>query len=169
MDKNRLKKNLQRLLLVLASLFIIIIFALTIFAWQLKSGNLLQLSSGQIMTRSQYLKTYPPEGTIFEAKNTPQEVYAEFYRLIMAEDYEKAVLLIDGDNLSRREMYLKIFSNDSDWLKKFKNKLPQELDLTKLEIEGNNASYNWDWADDEYHSISFSKNQNGFWEIKDIF
>ncbi len=160
-----MNKKLKNVLLVI----VIILVSVFVFrAWQIKTGRMIKLENGNWISRADFLKRYPPEGTIFPDNNTPFDTYNQFYALIQKGDYENAVLLIDNGDPNRRDVYLKNFKIGGDWLIKWKSHLPQTIESSKLKIDGNGAVYQWDWGDGIHHPFDFSKNQNGLWYIENI-
>jgi hypothetical protein len=150
---------------------VVFVLAVALFSfrlWQIKSGRIIKLENGNWISRENFIKAYPPEGTIFPDKNTPFDTYDQFYALIQKGDYDNAVFLINDVDKSRRGMYLKDFKKGGDWLVKWKSHLPLKLDASRLKIEGNYATYNWDWSDGEHHPMDFSKDMDGLWKIDNI-
>lgn len=163
-----MKKTLK---IVLQVLFGILVLALILFffrLWQIKSGRIIKLENGTWMTRTDFIKLYPPEGTIVPDKNTPFDTYDQFYALIQKGDYDNAVLLIDDGDKNRRINYLSALQAGGERMEIWKKDLPQKLDTKEIEIKGNFATYHWNRKDNKYHSIEFSKGQDGLWKIDNI-
>lgn len=163
-----MKKTLKIVWQVLLALLVLFIIIFAFRAWQIKTGRIMKLENGNWISRADYIKAYPPEGTIFPDKNTPFETYDQFYALIQKGDYENAVLLIDDGDKSRQPWYLTNLKKGGKSVDKWKNELPLKLNVENLQITGNHAKFNWDKKDGYFHSIDFTKKQDGYWKISDI-
>lgn len=163
-NKTENKKNSKAvkifLIVFVASLF----FVLANYAYfkiQIKRGELVNYY-GKWYTKEQLKKEFPPQYYDVPAKNTPEEVYAEFRQALLNNDIEKALILIREED---REEYRKILQENGTmehWGKKLPEKITKESEI------GNFAHYDIDMGTENKNTISFLKDENGYWKIDNI-
>ena len=152
-------KNIIRVSLII---FGIIIIAGIIFVWDTKrkidQGEMVKWE-GRWYTKEQIREKFGQQYYDTPAKNTPEEVYAAFRTALLAGDTEKALAQMRPE---RREEYRQAFKNKErfDGVTK---KLPKKLD--NIRIKNNLAVYDWDQDDNLIHTIEFTKNKDGYWQL----
>jgi hypothetical protein len=129
--------------------------------WRIQRGDLVKWDN-QWYTKEELKAKFPPQVYEVEAKNTPEEVYTVFRQALLDNDLEKALSFIVEKN---REEYRVAFGDNeklSSWIKKLPEKIEKENE------QGNYTYYNIDMGTENKNSVSFLKNQNGYWEIERI-
>lgn len=141
-----------------------VFFALANYAYfkiQIKRGELVNYY-GKWYTKEELKKEFPPQYYDVPAKNTPEEVYAEFRQALLNNDIEKALGLISE---KQRERYAEAFK-DKSRLEEWSKKLPEKI--TKESMVGNFAHYDIDMGTENKNTTSFLKDENGYWKIDNM-
>lgn len=155
------KKILKIAGIVLGAVVLLIVGFLIYTKIQINRGDLIKWG-GQWYTKEQLEKKIPPQYIEAPAKNTPEEVYVKFREALLKDDIETALGLITGSN---REKYKEAFK-DEEKLEEWVRKLPKGI--TREDSYGNFAYYNIDMGTENKNTISFIKNEYGYWEIDSI-
>lgn len=140
------------------------VLAAVYYSWiyyEIKSGNMVKWE-GRWYTKAEIQEKYGPQYYDVQAKNTPEEVYANFRQALLDGDTEKALSLMTP---GRREEYKKAFE-DKEKLDKWIKTLPEKMISGK--IEGNFGYFDWNKNDGYKHTIDFVKNRDGYWQIDAI-
>ncbi|MDD4333132.1 MAG: hypothetical protein PHT51_03395 [Patescibacteria group bacterium] len=154
----------KALLIVGAVLAVIILLAggFVVYNYvRIQRGDLVKWDN-QWYTKEELAKKFPPQVYEVEAKNTPEEVYADFCQALLANDTDKALSYIVEKN---RDEYRKAFE-DKTKLENWVKKLPEKI--TKENEYRNFAYYDINMGTKMKNTVSFIKNQVGFWEIDRI-
>lgn len=142
----------------------IIIILLGFFIWaryEIETGQLVKWE-GKWYTKEELEEKFPPQQYEVEAKNTPKEVYTKFRQALLNNDKEKALKFIEEDERGR---YRDAFRDETKF-KEWVNKLPKDI---KLEAKHENrAYYDLDMGTEYKNTITFVKQQNGYWKIETI-
>lgn len=117
---------------------------------------------GKTYTKEELKQKFPPQEYNVPAKNTPEEVYANFRSALLKNDIEGALAQIVEGN---REEYRQAFQNKEKF-DKWVNGLPEKIE--NIKINNNFGVYYWDKGDNYEHSINFIKNSDGYWQIDQI-
>ncbi|MDP2709133.1 MAG: hypothetical protein Q8O93_03745 [bacterium] len=132
---------------------------------QIDRGNLIKWDN-KFYTKQELKEKFPPQEYSVEAKNTPEQVYAEFRQALLNNDIEGALGLIREETKTK---YVKEFA-DQKILEKYK-KMPDVQEIKKSEKESvdNYANYYYFLNDNEIpFQIEFIKNSDGYWQIDQI-
>lgn len=116
----------------------------------------------QWYTQKELEEKFPPQEYDVPAKNTPEQIYAKFRQALLDNDIELALEQIREEN---RDGYREAFK-DEEKLKEWIGELPENI--IKENEYNNLAYYDLDMGTEYKNTVSFTKNQNGYWEIDQI-
>ena len=158
---NFLKKFFKFLGFFILFLVGIVVFVLIQTHYEIKRGDLVKWDN-QWYTREELLEKYPswntPEPDV-PAKNTPEQVYAEFRQALLSNDKEAAISHLTH---KRKDGYREAFKNEkkfNDWIQKLPEKITQESE------DGGVAEYHIDMGTEYKNIVSFIKEYDGYWKI----
>ena len=120
---------------------------------------------GKTYTKEELKKQFPPQEYNTPAKNTPEEVYANFREALLKNDIEGALAQI---TLKNQEKYKEILKSHFD-LKILGEEYPNKIILDHE--YGNFSAYNFKFIKENKEvesSIEFIKNSDGYWQIDQI-
>jgi len=124
-------------------------------------GDLIKWDN-KFYTKEELKQKFPPQEYNVPAKNTPEEVYANFRQALLKNDIEGALAQIREQN---REEYRQAFSNKEKFDKWVKG-LPENI--TKENELGNFSYYDIDYGTENKNTATFIKNSDGYWQIDQI-
>lgn len=127
---------------------------------QIERGDILPWKGGWY-TKEELAKKFPYHYKDVPAQNTPEEVYATFRQALLDGDIELALEQIVED---KRNDYRKVLIVGSEKFEKVLNDLPQNI--VKETEYGNFAYYDIDMGTEYKNTISFVKDEKGFWKME---
>jgi hypothetical protein len=156
---------MKKVLIITSIILGVIIVGVIVFSIQtrmmINRGELVKWE-GQWYTQEEFRQMYPPEGTEVPAKNTPEEVYETFRQALLDDDIDTALLQIREE---KKEQYQVAFL-DKQKLENWTRTLPATIEEER--IDGNFAYYDIDYGTEYKNSVTFIKNQKGYWQIDTI-
>ena len=159
--KKIVKKSFKILGIVLLVLLVVYISFIVSTHIRIMRGDLVKWDN-KWFTKKELKEAYPPQEYNVEAKNTPEEVYEAFRWALLNGDIDGALELII---YKRKEIY-RIALKDKEKLNKLIISLSENIELE--ESYGNFSYYNLNVGDGYKHTISFEKDQGGYWKIDSI-
>lgn len=127
-------------------------------------GDLIKWDN-KFYTKEELAQKFPPQEYNVPAKNTPEEVYANFRQALLKNDIEGALAQIRTES---KEKYSKIFQSYAN-LKILGEKYPDKINLDHE--YGNFSAYNFKFIKEGKEiesSVEFIKNSDGYWQIDQI-
>ncbi|MEI8361399.1 MAG: hypothetical protein WCG01_04685 [bacterium] len=132
--------------------------------WQIKTGRILKVGNTWVTHEAFHEQYGDPQNPVAVSKNTPEEVYTKFRTAILANNVEEALKYITPEKVDKYKIK---FANETI-MRSYKG-LPS-VDKIRPEdnkIIGNYISYNYfKIGDEKTYSVSFVKNQQGYWLIE---
>ena len=164
-------KNLALIFGIVVFLFLLACAGWLVYESKLKTAVDVPMYEydGKWYTEDELKEIVGPQYINTPAKNTPEEVYVDFRKAILAGDTEKALEYIWRESKEEYREAFKVSGN----LEKIKG-IPEVHELTEEKDEryDNYASYYYDDKDDprgeKIKSIEFIKNEEGYWMIEFI-
>ncbi|MFH1255167.1 MAG: hypothetical protein V1667_01715 [bacterium] len=152
-------KKILKIFAICFGLFIILYICWSVYIKiQIDKGNLIKWDN-KFYTKEELKQAFPPQEYDVPAKNTPEQVYAEFRQALLNNDIEGALAQIREKN---REEYRQAFKDKEKfdkWVKSLPEKITEESEL------GNFSHYDIDYGTENKNTITFIKNSDGYWQV----
>lgn len=162
----KIKSILKWLTIASSLVLIFFLFSVWSFNYKIETGELTEWN-GKFYTKEELAKNFPPQYyPVAPDKNKPEEVYARFREALLKKDINFAVRQIYFNKREKyRQLYEDTLKNEKDRFEKWVNSMPASI--VKEKINDNFAYYLIDYGKGN-NSISFIKNDMGYWSIDSI-
>jgi len=156
-----LKKIFKIIAWVVAVAVALLLLNYAYFKYQVAVGDMVYYGD-RWYTKSQLRKIIPPQYVDIPAKNTPEEVYANFRQALLNNQIDAALTYVRGENQASQRDALVKFGD----LIALGNIYPEKIAREK--IEGNFAQYKYSFVKDGNMTnsiILFEKDIDGYWKL----